>query len=331
MVYTVSRIYPNPRGRPPARDEMTVWDAVELWLERCAERRKRSTCSTYRRVAEKHIKHELGGLAVTQLTREAVSDFLNRKVYGTEGEPPLSGSTVCSIVTVLCGALEQAERRGVPFSGWDALDSPRRASKETRVLGKDEWDRLEKLLKETEGAEAFGIVLCMYTGLRIGELCALRWGDISTDGLLTVRRTVQRILNPDFGERDNRRTIVVLDAPKSRSSCRIIPLPASLLAEVGEHRCRPDYYVLTNNPRFFMEPRTLQHHFKRLLQMAGVEDVNFHALRHTFATKCVQLGCDPKTLSRILGHSDVSVTLNTYVHPSMAAMRSLVERLAASF
>lgn len=331
MVYTVSRIYPNPRGRPPARDEMTVWDAVELWLEHCAERRKRSTCSTYRRVAEKHIKHELGGLAVTQLTREAVSDFLNRKVYGTEGEPPLSGSTVCSIVTVLRGALEQAERRGVPFSGRDALDSPQRASKETRVLGKDEWDRLEKLLKETEGAEAFGILLCMYTGLRIGELCALRWGDISADGLLTVRRTVQRILNPDFGERDNRRTIVVLDAPKSRSSCRIIPLPDRLLAEVEEHRCRPDYYVLTNNPRFFMEPRTLQHHFKRLLQMAGVEDVNFHALRHTFATKCVQLGCDPKTLSRILGHSDVSVTLNTYVHPSMAAMRSLVERLAASF
>ncbi|MCD8342247.1 MAG: site-specific integrase [Clostridiales bacterium] len=331
MVYTVNGIRAEARGRPPTQAEMTVWDAVELWLRVSAEKKKRSTCSTYRRVAEKHIKHALGGLAVTQLTREAVSDFLNRKVYGTEGEPPLSGSTVCSIVTVLRGALEQAEKHGVPFSCWDALETPRRTGKETRVLAKDEWDRLEKLLKETEGAEAFGILLCMYTGLRIGELCALRWGDISADGLLTVRRTVQRILNPDFGEGDDRRTIVVLDAPKSRSSCRIIPLPKPLLAEVEEHRCGPDYYVLTSDPRFYMEPRTLQHHFKHLLQMAGVEDVNFHALRHTFATKCVQLGCDPKTLSLILGHSDVSVTLNTYVHPSMAAMRSLMERLAADF
>ncbi len=164
------------RGRPPTQAEMTVWAAVEMWLEQCTERLKRSTCSTYRRVAEKHIKHELGGLEVIQLTREAVSDFLNRKIYGTEGEPPLSGSTVCSIVTVLRGALEQAEKHGVPFFGWDALETLRRASKETRVLTKDEWDRLEKLLKETEGAEAFGILLCMYTGLRIGELCALRWG-----------------------------------------------------------------------------------------------------------------------------------------------------------
>ena len=124
-------------------------------------------------------------------------------------------------------------------------------------------------------------------------------------------------------------TALVLDTPKSRSSARAIPVPARLRPVLEAARCGAGCYVLTGQETP-MEPRRFQRRFKSALREAGVADINFHALRHTFATNCVNLGCDAATLARILGHSDVAITLNTYVHPSFEAMRAIVDRNSES-
>ncbi|MCD8374554.1 MAG: site-specific integrase [Oscillospiraceae bacterium] len=315
---------PPPEAKPP---DMTLSEAVEGWLERCAGRYKRSTCSTYRRVAEKHVLGELGEIPVSELTNGEIYEFLQRKIYGARDAPPLASSTVSSIVTVLSGAVGYAECRGVRFYAWDALSRPRKTVCETQTLTQAEQNALKSTLFQDLRPNNFGILLCLYTGLRIGELCGLKWGDISDTGVLTVRRTAQRIQNPNYGEGDERHTVVVFDVPKSRCSQRSIPVPPVLLDKVDRLRRAPDCFVLTGDPDLFEEPRVVQRYFKRVLQQAGVRDVNFHALRHTFATNCVQVGCDPKTLSQMLGHADVAVTLNTYVHPSMSAMRDIMLRL----
>jgi hypothetical protein len=123
------------------------------------------------------------------------------------------------------------------------------------------------------------------------------------------------------------KTVLVFDTPKSESSKRSIPLPTFLLENITQFSQKPNCFLLSGDPEQFIKPRTFQNHFKAMLNQAGVRDINFHALRHTFATNCINLGFDVKALSEILGHADVSVTLNTYVHPSITILRSYMERL----
>ena len=312
----------TPRG-------LTVEAAADQWLTSCAAKYKRSTYSMYRSLVETHVKKDLGSIMVKDLTNEQITLYLNVKMFGGEGQPPLAPSTVCGIITVLRAVFRCAERRGYRVAAWDALNRPRRRARETSTLTEQEQCQLEAHLWENTDTEKLGVLLCLYTGLRIGEVCALKWGDISPEGVLSVRRTVQRIQNPDYGKPGEPRTIIVFDTPKSDSSQRSIPIPSVLQEVLERFRCSPECYVLTGKESNFREPRTLQNHFKAMLKRAGVRDINFHALRHTFATNCVQLGFDPKTLSKILGHSTVGITLDTYVHPSISVMRNLMERLSA--
>lgn len=173
-------------------------------------------------------------------------------------------------------------------------------------------------------------MLAMYTGLRIGEICALKWGDISTDnGTVHICRTMQRLQKTDSDKNPNK-TEIKISSPKSDSSDRWIPMTENLRKMcISMQAESPDAYVLTGCCTQFMEPRSLQYRFSKYTGDCGINGITFHTLRHTFATRCVEVGFEIKSLSEILGHSDVKITLNKYVHSSEKLKKENMDKLSA--
>ena len=183
-----------------------------------------------------------------------------------------------------------------------------------------ERKRLESYLLHNQNNTNISVLLCLFTGLRVGELCGLKWSDIDfQNGAVSVCRTVQRINKHGKSE-------VAIGSPKSKSSVRIVPIPDFLLAILKAKRKGDDFYIITGTSKP-TEPRTMQNRFKSILKTCGIRNVNFHLLRHTYATICIENGFDPKTLSELLGHADASITLNRYVHSSMQMKKNYVSRL----
>ena len=178
-----------------------------------------------------------------------------------------------------------------------------------------------------------GILVCLFTGIRVGELCALKWEDISfSEKTLYIHRTMQRIqIEHTQPNQEGARTKVIVTNPKSQCSVRTIPLPDKLVRILKSVPNTSSGYFLTSSETKWIEPRTMQNHFKRLLKCCEVKDANYHTLRHTFATRCVELGFDVKSLSEILGHASVNITMNRYVHPSMQLKRENMQRLSSLF
>ena len=174
-----------------------------------------------------------------------------------------------------------------------------------------------------------GILICLFTGLRIGEICALRWSDISLDEqYIHIHQTMQRIQTKDD---EKSKTSVVILTPKSSCSIRRVPIPDNLLYLMTEFQAPENAFLLTGKEKKYMEPRTLENHFKTIINLCSIDKANFHALRHTFATRCVELGFDVKSLSEILGHASVNITLNRYVHPSMELKKRNMNMLSEIF
>ncbi len=161
-----------------------------------------------------------------------------------------------------------------------------------------------------------GIYICLFTGIRIGELCALTWDDISLENnMIHIHRTMQRIQTPS-GEK---KTAILIAEPKSQCSIRDIPIAGTLREKLLQQPVRQGY-VLTGSKNKYVESRTMQNRFKEILDECEIRNAHFHTLRHTFATRCIEVGFDVKSLNEILGHANVSITLNCYVHPSMESM-----------
>jgi len=282
----------------------------EPWLRYLESQRKfikPSSYSTYRRTGERHLR----GLQWDNLTQEDINAFLASK--------ELAPSTKRVIASLL--------RRTLEAEGSNCfVRMPPSASPDAQTLTDADTDRLISYLIADGGNVSTGILLALSAGLRIGEICAMRWGDISLQsGTVTVQRTVQRIKS----ESGITRTQLYFGEPKTRSSRRTIPLPRYLCDLLAPLQSDRNHYILTGNMAV-MEPRVLQYRFKRILRDANVPDINFHALRHTFATRAIDIGVDVKTLSMLLGHSDVQTTLNIYVHPSMSHMRQCMEMIAGA-
>lgn len=198
-----------------------------------------------------------------------------------------------------------------------------------RVLSVKEQDALVRVLLDEMDLFKFGVLLSLYTGIRIGELCALQWEDIDIpSSILKVRKTMQRIQETARGA--SRKTKVIITEPKSKCSLREIPLPSFLVAFAIRFKSQAETYVLSAGKNKYIEPRTMQNHFKKYIRLAGIDSANYHALRHTFATRCVELGFEIKTLSEILGHANVNITLNRYVHSSLKLKYDNMNKLALS-
>ena len=205
---------------------------------------------------------------------------------------------------------------------------------EIHVLERGEQKLLEQMAMEDGSLVSLGILVTLYTGLRIGEVCALQWKDISLEySLITVRQTIFRIQEYDAPESEEAgrksRTRLILSSPKTEASRRKIPIADRLKTYMQGYRNKPETYLLTGTEGY-MEPRTFYGKYRRFLRECGLEAYNYHALRHTFATRCVESGADIKSLSEILGHSDVSVTLSRYVHPSMEQKKMTIEKMFLS-
>ena len=304
---------------------------LDTWLKRKEVGLKKSSYVKYFNLINNHIKPSLGHHALAGISSTVLNSYVAQKYKAgkrvTEGG--LSEKTVRDIITLIKSVLRFSKDEGLLSDVANInVTLPREKPKEMRVLTKDEQADFEKYLCSDMNASKLGVLLSLYTGLRIGEICALKWRDIALDEhTLTVNRTMQRVQTIDNACLT--KTEVLVTEPKSDCSTRIIPLPDCLIDRLRAFRpANPNAYFLTGEARRYIEPRTFQNHFKSYIAGSGIKDANFHSTRHTFATRCVELGFEIKSLSEILGHANVNITLNRYVHPSFDLKRSNMNKLA---
>lgn len=316
---------------PRERDEaMLLRSVAARWEQNVGQQIKESSFVKYHMIVQKHLVPALGEVPVDEMTHELIESFsLELMQRGGRNGTPLAPRTVSDVLCVLRSILRFARRSGaiIPCDGSSVRI--RRPPVEIRVLSRSEQETLCQYLYNNMSLKNAGILLSLFAGLRVGEICALRWEDIALgDKMLHIRHTMQRIQTLDP---EGPRTRVIVTTPKTATSARSIPLPDDL-AEVlfslpGEHRG----YFLTGREDAFVEPRGMQYHFWRTLERSGVGHANYHALRHTFATRCVELGFDVKSLSELLGHATVSMTMDRYVHPSLEHKRANMQLLSGFF
>ena len=285
----------------------TFGEIVNNWLSDVQNKVKLSTLSNYTMKLNKHILPYFAGLKYDKLTADKVNEFILKK-----SDEKLSGKYISDIVVVIKSIANFARKRYGLLNKIESVTTPRtRRDTEQRLLTADERIALKRSIVDDPTVANIGILLCASTGIRIGELCALKWENIDLEkSILTVKHTVQRISNNGKGTR------LVISSPKSTSSMREIPLPDFIVPILKSIKADSSAYLLSGNSKI-IEPRTMQYRFKNLLKKLNIPYVNFHSLRHSFATSCIELGIDVKTLSEILGHSSVQVTLNRYVHSSI--------------
>lgn len=300
----------------PSTRRMTVRELAEEWLRIHRTRLKPSSYQRYSGFVQNHINDSIGLVSVLYLTTARIHEYaLGRLATG------LAPQSVNAVLIFLHSVLKYGHQQyKLPLPEIVYLACKK---KEMRVLSQDEQRRLvEYLLKDMDRCK-LGVLVALYTGLRIGELCGLQWGDISDTGI-KVRRTMQRLK-----KENGTGTELYIGPPKTRSSIREIPIPSFLqeLISANKPPAGGDAYFLSVNQADIIEPRNMQYKFKKYVRAAGIDGANFHALRHTFATRCVECGFEIKSLSEILGHANVQTTLNKYVHSSFELKRMNMELL----
>lgn len=291
------------------------------WLGEIEVSKKHATYIKYRSIYEKHIRETAGRLPVSE-----VSDVVFEEIFRDSSKRILSENMKRSIACILNQILSYAESHYHMQCFHYSCPKQSKRNKPALILNQTEQAKLLRYLYAETDIYKVGILICIYTGLRLGEICSLKWTDIDLKRkVLHVNTSVQRIA-VDGGES---RTALLEGEPKSVFSKREIPLSEDLVALLAPYHTDSSRYVINRNKP--MEPRTYQNKFQSYLKMAGVEKRNFHILRHTFATNCINSGTDIKSLSEILGHSDVKITLNRYVHPAFEMKRQYMNSLSSIY
>lgn len=297
------------------------------WLQVQSPELKPSSIAKYSNTMHSYLAPKFGAQDICDISRNDVILFSKYLLAsgGIKGNG-LAPKTVNSTLSVLKNIFEYV-RREKNFMVAEISDiSVKQPQKPMRILSRNEQQRLSQFLLSNLSPCHLGILLCLYTGLRIGEICALKWDDICiSEKFLHVNKTMQRIQIPGLSEK---KTKVIIQAPKSDCSIRTIPIPGEMLNILLSYQKSADAFLLTGLVHSYIEPRSMENHFKAVTKKCDISNVNFHALRHTFATRCVELGFDIKSLSEILGHASVNITLNRYVHPSMELKQKNMDMLS---
>ena len=307
-------------------------DWLNDWLDFRKARVKESTYIRYRNMVNNHIRPYLGGYSISEIDTFRMESYVSGLLTNgrLDQEGGLSPKSILDILTVVKETFRYAGFYGVNTVCCFDHVSVRQKPKEMRVLSRREEKDLVALLLSDMDSYKVGVFLSLYTGIRIGELCALQWKDISlTDKTMKICKTMQRLQKPEPDE--TAKTHIIITEPKSQMAKRMIPLPDFVVGVMAAFESLPDYYILTGSGKHFAEPRTMHNRFKTYINQSGIEDANFHSLRHTFATRCVESGFDIKSLSEILGHSSVKITLDKYVHSSLEQKRFNMDKLKACY
>jgi integrase len=297
----------------PETAGVTVVSALERHLLTESIRLKPSTVGVYRNYIKNYVEPFFKSMSVDRLSQVVLQDFVKQQI-----ENGLSAVVVQSVFNFLkAGLTERSEVFNVIL--------PKIVKHKADFLTISEQKRVELAASNYSYGTYLAVMLCLYTGIRIGEVCGLRVEDIDFDKkTIFVRRTIQRLKNKDV----DHKTEVTALSPKSQSSGRQIPMP-DFISELLK-RYSSNSFIISENEKP-LEPRTLQYRFKRVLKLAGVREVNFHTTRHTFAARALENGFDVKTLSGIMGHSSPAVTLSKYAHISDECKRRHMESLICVF
>ncbi len=316
----------NEAEKSKDKEKYEYW--LDEWLRTKRLSVKESTFIRYRNTIENHIKPDLGKYPISKISTSLMEQFVSHKLQNgrKDGNGGLSPKSMSDIMVIIKESFKYAQFFGVMvICSFDRISFKKNAQ-EMRVLSLLEEQRLLSVLFKDLDRYKLGVFICLYTGIRIGELCALQWKNISlNENAIKIEHTMQRLQSEDLNALQKTRIIVT--EPKSYAALRIIPLPKFVIDVIKPFVGTPNAYVLSGECKTIIEPRTMQNRFKTYLVEGQINDANFHSLRHTFATRCVEAGFDIKTLSEILGHSSVKITLDKYVHSSMQLKRNNMEKL----
>ena len=296
------------------------------WLENYVQSStKKRTYARYKEIVEQHINPQLGKLDLSEITPYVLQCYVAELLRSgnLRTGKGLSANSVNSIITVIQNTLKMAYSLGIisEYAG-DKIKRPRSSEKKVESFSVSEQKKIEHYILNEENTRLFGVLLCLYTGLRIGELLALEWSDIDMNkGELRVAKTCHydKDENGVFGR--------ITDIPKTQSSIRTIPLPKQLipLLRIAKKKSRSTHIV--SNGSNLISIRSYQRSFASLLKRLNIQHRGFHSLRHTFATRALECGMDVKTLSEILGHKNPTVTLNRYAHSLMDHKKEMMNKL----
>ncbi len=297
-------------------------ELFDTWVRQVQTQVKPTTFENYDSCVRRYVIPFFEQTPNRVLSVKTVTAF----VQSIEANTSLSTTTKKKILTIFKTAL-RAGLKSMPQRAaiLEAVVLPKTETKEVQVFSMAEQRQIEAAAYHMADCRALGIVLCFYTGIRLGELCALRWGDIDLEaGTMSICRTVSRTRCFELG---GPKTMLLVGTPKSRKSTRKIPLPAFLLQMIQDRWYNaPDNFYVVSGKEEPIDPRSYEKVYKNVLRAAGVKDRKFHAIRHTFATRALELGVDIKTISEILGHSGVSVTLNIYAHSMLEQKKKAIDK-----
>lgn len=312
----------------PKNNKFTVNKLFAVWIDSRKNSVKQSTYSSYKFLFQNYIANRFGRMQVDRITSLMINRYISELLEcGGNNGKGLYSASVQNILIILKSVFAYGETEYGLANPTKNISLPKSEHKEIEVFTNAEMEKI-RINSLCGDCSKLGILLCLYTGLRIGEICALKWSDIDiTNQVIHIRKTLQRIKNPND---IIPKTIVIIDEPKSSKSIRDIPIPTFMMSQLFKisQNVDPESYFITGSFRF-IEPRTYQFRYKAFLKSIGVSYKNFHVLRHTFATECIRLGIDVKTVSELLGHTSVKITLERYVHSDIDMKRKQLEKLYA--
>lgn len=295
-----------------------------LWLSSIQASLKESSYVHYSTIINNRIMKNLGHLKVKEINNNIINKYVNQLV-----QENLSPKRIKDIVEVIKQIITYAMINNYIEQFILDLHLPKVYTNEVIIFSEEEKKKIINYCENCDKQDNryFGILIAIFSGIRIGELCALKYSDIDTEkGIIKINKTMQRI--KDLSPNAIRKTKIITTLPKSQKAVRDIPASSLLLKEIKKYNLGQDAYILTGKKNQYIEPRSMQNFFQKVLEQCEIEYKKFHVLRHTFATDLLNKGVDIKTLSELLGHSNIKITLELYVHSNLDVKRKAIEKLA---